>query len=268
MIQRPEIGGGGELPFGEYAAVYDLIYQDKDYSAEVDFVVDLISRFSNRPPASTSLLDLACGTGRHALEFARRGFSVDASDISPDMVRIASGSAAAKGLQVQFHNHSFQTSSAISKKFDAVLAMFAALGYLTTSDEFDLACRNVASLLKPGGLFIFDVWNGHAVVRDYSPHRTKRVVGGGLSVERESSTKLDEIRQIADVRFDFSVAKENGATSCFSERHLVRFFYPDQLSERLADAGFEVLLRCPFLAPARELTPKDWNMTFVARLRP
>lgn len=268
MIQAPDMAGLGPLPFGEYAAVYDLIYQDKDYAAEADFIVGLISRFAGGEAAPTAVIDLACGTGRHALELARRGFTVAGSDISGDMVEMAKRSAAQHRLPVQFYHHSFQTAGVIDRKFDVALAMFASLGYLTTWEEFAAACSGVRRLLASRGLFIFDVWNGDAVVRDFSPQRTKRASGAGLSVERTSRTTLDQARQVADVHFDFAVTRQNGSVSRFSERHLVRFFFPSELSERLSALGFTVLLRCPFMAPESELTGKDWNMTFVARCQP
>ena len=265
MSQRPANAERRPLPFGEYAAVYDLIYQDKDYSGETDFVAELISRFCPLEPAATKVIDLACGTGRHAMELARRGYSVEGSDISDGMVKVARKSATDLGLPVRFHNESFQTSHAIGGRFDVALAMFASLGYLTEAPDFSLACANVRKLVPAGGLFIFDVWNGLAVLREYSKERVKRAEGRGLVVERVSRTALDEIRQIADVRFSFSVTRRDGSVATFDEQHLVRFFFPRELSDLLQSLGFTVLLQCPFLHPDQPLTAADWNMTFVAR---
>lgn len=267
MSGTSETQGGGQPRFAEYAAVYDLIYRDKDYPAEARFVAALLSRFGGREPSATRIIDMACGTGRHAFELAKLGFPVEGSDLSAEMVREARAAAAANGLPVRFHQESFQSAASIGRRFDAALAMFASLGYLTESGEFELACRNIASLLERRGVFIFDVWNGLAVLRDYSPQRTKKVSGKGLSVERVSRTALDEIRQIADVRFDFSVTRADGSVGRFDERHRVRFFFPREMNDLVSSLGFQVLYSCPFLQPDRALTPSDWNMTFVARKR-
>ena len=57
--------------FGEdYSEYYDLFYADKDYVAEVAFVRDIIQRHK---PNARSILDLGCGSARHAVEFARAG---------------------------------------------------------------------------------------------------------------------------------------------------------------------------------------------------
>ena len=57
--------------FDAYARYYDLLYQDKDYVAEVDFVVDLLSRYGVK---TRSLLELGCGTGCHAGYLGNKGF--------------------------------------------------------------------------------------------------------------------------------------------------------------------------------------------------
>ena len=68
--------------FKEFASYYDLIYRDKDYKAEVEFVLKTLgSPLAER----TRILDLGCGTGKHALELASLGFDVLGIDISKDI---------------------------------------------------------------------------------------------------------------------------------------------------------------------------------------
>jgi SAM-dependent methyltransferase len=60
--------------FGEsYAGYYDLFYANKDYAAEAAFVREVIQRHK---PNARSILDLGCGSARHAVEFARAGLTV------------------------------------------------------------------------------------------------------------------------------------------------------------------------------------------------
>ncbi len=257
---------GTALPFGEYAAVYDLIYQDKDYAAEAGFISSLLARHAPRRDP-VRIVDLACGTGRHAIELARRGYAMEGSDISSDMIEVATRAAAAHKLAIRFHNHPFQNAGAIGGPFDAALAMFASMGYLTGADELALAFRNIRQLLAPGGVFVFDVWNGLAVLRDFSSHKVKRMSGNGLEVERTSRTTIDELAQIAEVRFEFKVSGPGRAASTFEERHRVRFFFPRELADLLQFSGFELAASCPFMRPDDAMTAKDWNMTFVARKR-
>lgn len=252
------------LPFGEYAAVYDLIYRDKDYVAEAAFIDRLIRRHSS-PGAGKSLVDLACGTGRHLFELARLGYAGEGSDISADMIAVARESALRQGISIGFHNESFQTCGRIGRRYDVVLALFASLGYLAETGEVARAFCSMRELLHPGGLVVFDVWNGLSVLRDYSPRKVRKMESPGLSVERVSLTELDEVAQLASVRFQFTVNKEGAGTRMFEELHRVRFFFPADIAELLRATGFEVAGMCPFLEPDLPVSSKSWNMSVVAR---
>ena len=78
-----------------HARHYDLIYAGKPYAQEAAFVDSLIRRPRGR------LLDLACGTGRHAVEFARQGWDVTGVDYSDDLLDEARGNAERAGVHVR-----------------------------------------------------------------------------------------------------------------------------------------------------------------------
>ncbi|UCV03270.1 class I SAM-dependent DNA methyltransferase [Dechloromonas denitrificans] len=256
------------IPFDEYSAIYDLIYRNKDYASEAEFVAALLRRYAPQNDASVRILDMACGTGRHALELAAMGFAVEGSDISSGMVAVARKNAVDRGLDIRFHEYSFQTANAIPGSFDVVLAMFASLGYLTDFADFSLTLHNVAKKLAPGGIFIFDVWNGAAVLTQYSPHKVRQDEDDERKVERISRTTLDGVTQQAIVRFEFKVEYADGAVKRFSENHHVRFYFPQEMTDLLSALGFEVLFRCPFLEVDQTLASDDWNMTYVVRKKP
>lgn len=71
--------------FGDYARYYNLLYQDKEYAAETEFILECLTRYGGMP---ATLLDLGCGTGRHALEMARRGVCVTGVDMSATMLEM------------------------------------------------------------------------------------------------------------------------------------------------------------------------------------
>jgi predicted TPR repeat methyltransferase len=75
--------------FDRYAAYYDLLYEDKRYDDEAAFVAKLIRDYK---PAARSVLELGCGTSKHALALAREGFSLTGIDVSPGMVARANAS--------------------------------------------------------------------------------------------------------------------------------------------------------------------------------
>jgi SAM-dependent methyltransferase len=255
-------------PFdAHYSTYYDLLYRDKDYAAEAAFVVQLIERHAPlaAPPASRSLLDLACGTGRHAIEFARRGFRVAGSDQSPGMLRRAAENCARAGLQVDFYPHSFQTADRIGRRFVVVTSMFSAIDYITTYGDLAQALRAVGRLLEPGGLFIFDFWNGNAVLDRYSPVRVKEIRDGERRLLRTSETTLDRLCQTAHVHYHVVLSEGTTIVAEFDEDHHVRYYFPQEMTDFLEMHGFEVVQRCPFMRADAPITPLEWNLSYVAR---
>ncbi len=248
--------------FTEYSEFYDLLYQDKPYAEEARFIDGLIRKFQTPKPESLRILDLACGTGRHCFELEKLGYRVEGSDASPEMVRLAREAAAATGSSALFHSFSFQDIHRIGKQFDLVISMFSAIDYLTTHREIMVGLRNVHDLLPPGGLFIFDYWNGNAVVKDYSPVRRVTKRDGTREITRTSTTSLDLFRQIATVTFTFQY--RTGQTCRESrEEHLVRYFYFPEMEAYLQGSGFDILYRSRFMADS--CAADDWNITIVAR---
>ena len=254
-------------PFREYAQYYDLLYQDKDYPGEALFVARLLNRYVDKAVGDTTVLDLACGTGRHAQELARMGYCIEGSDLSADMVMIARERAKEAGFPIKFHNESFQRCDRIGGQYDAVIAMFSAVDYLTDHVDFVRTLENIRGLLCEGGVFIFDFWNGNAVLKDYSPVRVRRVADGERALIRITNTSLDLISQIATLSFDFLLLRAGSIVREFSEVHPIRYFFPQEMMDLLATSGFEVIHRCTFLEEDDFVTPSDWNLTYVARPR-
>ena len=173
--------------FREYAQYYDLLYQDKDYSGEARFVARLLGRCLGKPAEQTEILDLACGTGRHAQELAGMGYRVEGSDLSADMVAIASDRAESLGLSIRFYNESFQSCHRIDRRYDAVIAMFSAIDYLTDDSDIEQSLRHIRGLLREGGVFVFDFWNGNAILHtfaDAGQARRKRGSGCHSHIQR------------------------------------------------------------------------------------
>ena len=72
--------------FGNYAKYYNLLYNDKDYAEEADYIENLIKKHH---PAAKTVLDLGCGTGRHDFQLSGKGFSVVGVDRSDEMLTTA-----------------------------------------------------------------------------------------------------------------------------------------------------------------------------------
>lgn len=136
--------------------------------AEVEFLEEVLEL---TPPAT--ILDVGCGTGRHAVELARRGFAVTGLDLSAGMLAEAEATAREAGVRVTWRKEN-ATAFTVDEPFDAALCLcegsFGLLGGGDDPLEQPRAIlRNVAAALKPGGRCLFTVLNGYSMVRRHAP---------------------------------------------------------------------------------------------------
>ncbi len=97
------------------------------------------------------VLDMACGTGRHSHELARRGFEVVGIDISPDLLAIAEADAEAESLSASFLAVDLRELD-FDQEFDLVLNLNdGAIGYFETEEENHRTFEVIAAALRPGG---------------------------------------------------------------------------------------------------------------------
>ena len=113
--------------FGDlYSRYYDLIYQSKDYSSEVEYVDTLIK---NEPIKIKTILDLGCGTGRHDELLINKGYVVHGVDISEEMLKVAE--TRRKNIENDlFFSQSDITKLELNEKFDAVISLFHVMSYI------------------------------------------------------------------------------------------------------------------------------------------
>lgn len=252
--------------FDVYAAFYDLLYNDKNYKGESEYIDTLINKFLKKERRSIALLDLACGTGRHLQELEKKGYgTLSGSDISKSMIEIATKNAIKNGQKISFFNHSFQESDQIMQRFDVVISMFSAVNYLTTYEDQSKTFNNVYKLLNKDGLFIFDYWNGCAVTQMYSPIKVLKKKEGDNEIVRISETRLNLIDQSATVKFICSFFNDNMRISEFEETHLLHYYFFSEMKNLLASHKFEILCISPFMKLDQDVTALDWNITIVAR---
>lgn len=243
-----------------YAAAYDQLYHDKDYAAECDLLERIFAHFGRDDVRR--VLDLGCGTGNHALRLAGRGFDVVGVDRSPEMLDIARARASSP---VRFELGDV-TSVRLGESFDAVLMMFAVLGYQVRTDDVVAGLRTARSHLTPGGLFVCDVWYGPAVLAQRPADRARvlELPSGGQLI-RVASGELDVRHDACLVRYRMWSIEDGRVTSEVHEEHLMRYFFEPELEHLLAECGFELAQIGAF--PDLDASPDDhtWNVAVVAR---
>lgn len=143
-----------------YRKIWTLDIRDQSWveqtTQQVDFMIMQLGLRGNE-----RILDLACGFGRHALELARRGFSVVGVDITPAYVDFARQQAEMEKLDAHFLCADIRDLP-FEKEFDVVLNMAdGAVGYLETEEENLKIFRVISQALKPGGRHFMDIMNGN-----------------------------------------------------------------------------------------------------------
>lgn len=135
--------------FTKTAKQYDAVYAYKDYQAESELITELIR---DRVPNAKSLLDVACGTGKH-LEHLSKSFETQGVDLDPEMLAIARE----RVPEIPLHTGDM-CEFKLSDKFDAVTCIFSSIGYTKSTDRLNLAIANMAQHLNPGGILFVEAW--------------------------------------------------------------------------------------------------------------
>lgn len=137
------------------AEEYVLFGYPETTMQDCDFLEDVIKVSGCSTP---TLLDIACGTGRHALEMARRGYCVTGVDISEDMLFVARDSSIAEGIKIQYDQCDMGEIN-YSNQFDIAYIFFNTMGLLTSNDAILDFLDRIYAALRPNGLFVFQVGN-------------------------------------------------------------------------------------------------------------
>lgn len=247
--------------FKKYSNYYDVLYKDKDYIAEVDFITSLIRQFADGDVKT--ILDLGCGTGGHALLLAEKGYEVTGIDRSESMLAIANNKKKTDNL-VEFFQKDICNFN-LKKEFDVIISMFAVMGYQIRNEDFQKALICAYHHLKLGGLFIFDVWFGPAVLSQKPGDRIKIIENKGEKIIRLTKSTLDIMKHIVNVNFIVLKLQDNKLIENIEEIHQVRFFFPMELEVFFENVGFQVLKTIPFMEMEGVLSEDNWDMTVIAR---
>lgn len=139
--------------YSALAHIYDTLMQDVNYSDWADYIDELICKHA---PGTKKILELACGTGTVALLLDELDiYTITSTDRSPAMIEKAKDKSAKKKSDVTFQTMDFLNID-LREKFDVVFMVFDSLNYLHSEDEILELHKQVSSVIKPGGFFIYD----------------------------------------------------------------------------------------------------------------
>jgi SAM-dependent methyltransferase len=130
-----------------------------------------------------SVLDIACGTGRHSLPLAKKGFKVFSFDLSKNQLRIAREKSVEQKLDVNYFCADVRYLP-LRKKFDLVLNLFTSFGYFENDEENFALLRDAYKYLNNNGYFILDYFNLEYLLKNLEPKTVDLINGKVILQER------------------------------------------------------------------------------------
>jgi SAM-dependent methyltransferase len=248
--------------FADYARYYDLLYRDKDYAAEAEYVACLIRKFH---PAAQSILELGSGTGKHACLLVNQGYRVHGIELSQEMMVQSQSLAIKKNFtddRLSFTAGDIREIR-LEKRFDAVIALFHVISYQTTNEDVAAAFKTARHHLKSGGIFIFDVWYGPAVLTQQPEVRIKRTSDEKIEVTRLAEPVLHPNENRVDVNYHIFVRNRmTDAVKELKETHAMRYFFKPEIEYMAKQTGFNLRHAEEWLS-GKEIGCDTWGACFV-----
>jgi len=246
----------------DYAYFYDSIYQDKDYKKEVDFLEKIFKKFLKKKPKN--ILDLGCGTGNHILELSKRGYKTSGVDISPDMIKIAQEKFKKLNLRGDFYIKDIACYRP-RKKFDVIISMFAVINYIIEIKALLRLFKNVYSVLKKDGLFIFEIWNAFKAQNSLLPTSFKEIeLDNKNKLIREGRIKTYRLSQICRIDYVLKLYNEEKIIKHYKENHILRFYYPQEIRNYLSFSNLKLINIYPSFRFGK-IKDEDFHILYVAK---
>jgi len=213
--------------FSNSAHLYDAVYSFKDYRAESEQLHALIEE---RSPGASTLLDVACGTGKH-LEQLRAWYEVRGLDLDSQLLALAR-----ERLGVVELHEGDMTAFSLGRRFDVVTCLFSSIGYVGTVERLDDAIAAMAAHLNPGGVLIVEPWLTPDVWIADRPHLLS-VDEPDLKIARMTLSGREG--RLAIMQFEYLVGTPTGIEA-FSERHEAALFTDEEYRQAFVAAGLSV----------------------------
>ena len=234
---------------GLHARYYDLIYAQKPYAGEARFVHELLGGSPGR------LLDVACGSGRHAREFAALGWDVTGVDYSPDLL------ARAREAGIAVHEQDMRSLDVPGAPFDAITCLFDSIGYPQDNDGIVAA---LAGMGRHGRSVAVEFLHAPAMLASADPVRVRRwELPDGGELLRVSETEIDAAAMTMHVSYDVVELRADGGYARERERQSNRFFAVEEMRALMQLGGLRVQRFVPAYETG-EIGPDTFHVIAVA----
>jgi len=228
------------MVFEKYALYYDLLYQDKDYLKETNYILSLIKKYQ---PETRKILEFGAGSGIHGRILANAGLQISGIERSQEMIDLGLCSNQAKDQNTNFScTQGDCTKTILGDDFDAVISIFHVLSYQTSDEKVIAMLKNAHRQMNQGGIFIFDYWYAPAVWHVGPTLRVKRVSNNQLAITRIAEPEYFREQNIVQVNYQTFVEDlKSSHISEIKETHEMRAFETDEIEKFAYQTGFTLL---------------------------
>ncbi len=201
---------------------YHLLYSNRDYTEAESFITKLTADLELPPNAS--IIDLACGKGRHSVFLNKLGYEVLGLDLSRKSIEYDK-QFENQALAFQVHD---MRNPIDADPMDAVFNLFTSFGYFDNENDDKKVFQSVYHVLKPGGFFVLDYLNEEYVRRTLVPES----VVAREHIEFNISKKIEGRHIVKDIRFE-----ADGKSHHFFEK--VKLHTREAINSYASECGFE-----------------------------
>ena len=213
--------------FTKTAEYYDALYHFKDYGAACNQLHQLIQRYN---PAAKTLLDVACGTGKH-LEYLKDRYDAAGLDLNPELLAVARK----RSPNVTFHQGDM-TNFNLATTFDVVVCLFSSIGYVQTVENLNKAVTCFTQHLNPGGLLVLEPW---ITPENYWVNKITAnfVDQPNLKIAWMYTSQLKGLTSVFDI--NYLVGTPEGVSN-FTEEHVMGLWTDAEYRSAIQQAGVQV----------------------------
>lgn len=179
---------------------YHALYQHRNHDEAAAFIQQLIQTLA--PASTATMLDVACGKGRHALQLAQSGFDVTGIDLSEASIEAAQEFAHDR---LHFYQHDMRRVFRINY-FDYVFNFFTSFGYFNHPRDNERALHAMSSAMKPNGTLVMDFLHVDHAIRQLVPAEQQQRGNVVFDITREATpSHIVKTIRITDPELDQSL---------------------------------------------------------------
>lgn len=197
---------------------------DEDAKKIVELILSLI-----KLQTASKILDSSCGNGRHAVNFAQKGFKVTGFDLSPQLLKFAKAEAIKNNLNIKLINADIRNFF-IKEKFDLIVNLFTSFGYFESDSENFLFFKNALNMMKEKSFLVFDYFNYDFIIRNLVEQDTKKI--NGITIKQNRTIQKGRIIK------EIHIKKEQKE---FTFIESVKLYEKDNLIGIFRSLGFKII---------------------------